>query len=73
MGIGPTYPAWKAGVLPLNYTCIAMKFSTAKMILHKTIHVVKNFFAIEENICFSYTEPVINPQYYGLRAYGISL
>ena len=20
MGIGPTYPAWKAGVLPLNYT-----------------------------------------------------
>ena len=23
MGIEPTYPAWKAGVLPLNYTCIA--------------------------------------------------
>ena len=22
MGIEPTYPAWKAGVLPLNYTCI---------------------------------------------------
>ena len=21
MGIEPTYPAWKAGVLPLNYTC----------------------------------------------------
>lgn len=20
MGIGPAYPAWKAGVLPLNYT-----------------------------------------------------
>jgi hypothetical protein len=20
MGIEPTYPAWKAGVLPLNYT-----------------------------------------------------
>ena len=24
MGIEPTYPAWKAGVLPLNYTRIAM-------------------------------------------------
>ena len=22
MGIEPTYPAWKAGVLPLNYTRI---------------------------------------------------
>ena len=22
MGIEPTCPAWKAGVLPLNYTCI---------------------------------------------------
>ena len=21
MGIEPTYPAWKAGVLPLNHTC----------------------------------------------------
>ena len=21
-GIGPAYPAWKAGVLPLNYICI---------------------------------------------------
>ena len=28
MGIGPTQPAWKAGVLPLNYTrasCIMLK------------------------------------------------
>ena len=23
MGIEPTYPAWKAGVLPLNYTRIS--------------------------------------------------
>ena len=22
MGIEPTYPAWKAGVLPMNYTCL---------------------------------------------------
>ena len=24
MGIEPTYPAWKAGVLPLNYTRICI-------------------------------------------------
>ncbi len=24
MGIGPTWSAWKAEVLPLNYTCIAL-------------------------------------------------
>ena len=24
MGIEPTYPAWKAEVLPLNYTCMAL-------------------------------------------------
>jgi hypothetical protein len=28
MGIEPTYPAWKAGVLPLNYTRIYVKRST---------------------------------------------
>ena len=27
MGIEPTYPAWKAGVLPLNYTRIIYLFS----------------------------------------------
>ena len=25
MGIEPTYPAWKAGVLPLNYTCMSYR------------------------------------------------
>ena len=32
MGIEPTYPAWKAGVLPLNYTRMskAMKFKIAE-------------------------------------------
>ena len=25
MGIEPTYPAWKAGVLPLNYTRVYVK------------------------------------------------
>ena len=27
MGIEPTYPAWKAGVLPLNYTRTAIPLS----------------------------------------------
>ena len=26
MGIEPTLPAWEAGVLPLNYTCVNMKY-----------------------------------------------
>ena len=26
MGIEPTQPAWKAGVLPLNYTRISLRF-----------------------------------------------
>ena len=30
MGIGPTYPAWKAGVLPLNYTCNCYLFRNSK-------------------------------------------
>ena len=27
MGIEPTQPAWKAGVLPLNYTRISARYS----------------------------------------------
>ena len=30
MGIEPTYPAWKAGVLPLNYTRTSSPFSLEK-------------------------------------------
>ena len=30
MGIEPTYPAWKAGVLPLNYTRV-IKFCSLPM------------------------------------------
>ena len=29
-GIGPAYPAWKAGVLPLNYTRKSMTVSAMK-------------------------------------------
>ena len=30
MGIEPTYPAWKAGVLPLNYTRSSLPFGNAQ-------------------------------------------
>ena len=30
MGIEPTYPAWKAGVLPLNYTRMAVPLSALR-------------------------------------------
>ena len=33
MGIEPTYPAWKAGVLPLNYTRIYVKHSAQMSLL----------------------------------------
>ena len=33
MGIGPTRPAWKAGILPLNYTRISSHFGAASTTL----------------------------------------
>ena len=33
MGIGPTRPAWKAGILPLNYTRISSQFISASTTL----------------------------------------
>ena len=46
MGIEPTYPAWKAGVLPLNYTRRLFIFScllkTKVIILYK-IRIVNTF------------------------------
>ncbi len=35
MGIEPTYPAWKAGVLPLNYTRMAGSSFSLEIIPHK--------------------------------------
>ena len=43
MGIEPTQPAWKAGVLPLNYTRI-LCFVTALTILPHPFSFVKRFF-----------------------------
>ena len=35
MGIEPTYPAWKAGVLPLNYTRIPFRNSASAIQLNE--------------------------------------
>ena len=40
MGIEPTRPAWKAGILPLNYTRI---FSATLIIIHNQRCIVKCF------------------------------
>ena len=47
MGIEPTYPAWKAGVLPLNYTreqkiCYHMFYKKAS----KKYRIVKFYFYV---------------------------
>ena len=34
-GIGPSQPAWKASVLPLNYTCILPSLTQQKKIVKK--------------------------------------
>ncbi len=39
MGIEPTQPAWKAGVLPLNYTRVSNSF----MIIARVFRFVKGF------------------------------
>ena len=46
MGIEPTRPAWKAGVLPLNYTRVykgGQTTATARVILTHTPLFVKGF------------------------------
>ena len=47
MGIGPTRPAWKAGILPLNYTRIFCK--AFKMLSHFFCYV-NCFFKFNKNI-----------------------
>ena len=43
MGIEPTRPAWKAGILPLNYTRI---FTATLIIIHNQRYNVKSFFQL---------------------------
>ncbi len=42
MGIEPTCPAWKAGVLPLNYT---RAFQSAREIINDTASLVNGYFS----------------------------
>ena len=59
MGIEPTYPAWKAGVLPLNYTRI---ISDTSGILSYVCSNCKCFFNIPHNF---YCSPARNLNRYG--------
>ena len=48
MGIEPTYPAWKAGVLPLNYTrtacCLCISVASTKISIYdETVFVNTKF------------------------------
>ena len=52
MGIGPTRPAWKAGILPLNYTRIYRTSAPHQQRLYIIAlfdEIVKSFFTIFEN------------------------
>ncbi len=55
MGIEPTYPAWKAGVLPLNYTRISFSY-----IFYVTASVRRGVYCTlseEKSQGFSFTSP----------------
>ena len=65
MGIEPTWPAWKAGVLPLNYTRVNEKYDT--------ITEQKNqvFFSKKNNIIKKQWEMLLKPWNY--RGLSLSL
>ena len=53
MGIGPTRPAWKAGILPLNYTRISfrsMPYAQRLYIIALLKKIVKSFSPIFSKI-----------------------
>ena len=58
MGIGPTQPAWKAGILPLNYTRIC----TTHKELYQNTYILSNIF-IPFFKFFSNIVVYINPAY----------
>ena len=43
MGIEPTRPAWKAGILPLNYTRKYDPFQTARPLYHRASGLSRAF------------------------------
>lgn len=42
MGVEPTYPEWKSGVLPMNYTCILVIY-IVKLLLYFTTSRINYF------------------------------
>ena len=57
MGIEPTYPAWKAGVLPLNYTrtacCLCISVGSTNIVYMMKLYLSTlnlNFFYFFNNI-----------------------
>ena len=53
MGIEPTYPAWKAGVLPLNYT----------RVISDTIDMISYYF-IFASIFYTFFIAILNQNVY---------
>ena len=49
MGIEPTYPAWKAGVLPLNHTCV-------RVLLHVLYFYTIFFMYSQAELCRTFAE-----------------
>ena len=43
MGIEPTRPAWKAGILPLNYTRIAAALAVTLVLYHSSFRLSIEF------------------------------
>ena len=72
MGIEPTYPAWKAGVLPLNYTRISLCLRCVCVSLASTILSI-SYYSVFVNRFFDFFQfflfyifscfYIINPQF----------
>lgn len=74
MGIEPTWPAWKAGVLPLNYTRMLLRcFKVLFIIAYESASCQVFFIAAEQKdsdagsparhrvACFHKTDTVLSP------------
>ena len=53
MGIGPTRPAWKAGILPLNYTRTSTAF-TLYIVPQKMSTILHNFFKVFQHFFWAF-------------------
>ena len=59
MGIEPTRPAWKAGILPLNYTRIASLLQATLVIIAPLSQIVKSFLLFFGKFFYLASEPVL--------------